>query len=112
LTYTEIDFIGPFPKSEGWKYILVVVDYVSKWVEAMACHLVDSKHVKKMFREVILPQFSVPRLVISDGGSHFIYKKFKAFLADLEIHLNIATTDHPQTNGHAETSNKQIKTAH
>jgi transposase InsO family protein len=48
-------------------------------------------------------------LVISDGGSHFVDKKFKAFLTDLGIHHNIATAYHPQTNGQDETSNKQIK---
>jgi transposase InsO family protein len=101
--------MGPFPNSEGCEYIFVAVNYVSKWVEAMACHSADSKHVKKMFRDVILPQFGVPRLVISDGGSHFIDKKFKAFLTDLGIHRHIATAYHPQTNGQAETSNKQSK---
>jgi hypothetical protein len=99
-----IDIMGPFPNSEGCEYILVAVSYVSKWVEAMACHSTVSKHDKKIFREVILPRFCVPRLVISD----FITKKFKAFLTDLGIHHNIATVHHPQNNGQAETSNKQI----
>jgi transposase InsO family protein len=48
-------------------------------------------------------------LVISDGGSHFIDKKFNAFLTNFGIHHNIATAYHPQTNGQAETSNKQSK---
>jgi hypothetical protein len=44
-----IDFMGPFPNSEGCKYILVVVDYVSKWVEALPCQVADAMHSKKMF---------------------------------------------------------------
>jgi transposase InsO family protein len=104
-----IDFMGPFSNSKEREYILVAVDYVSKWVEAIYCHSADSKHTKKMFRKVILPQFGIPRLVISDGGSHFIEKKFKAFQIDLGIHHNIATAYHPQTNGQTETSNKQNK---
>ena len=41
--------MGPFSPCEGYKYILVVVDYVSKWVEALPCRAADTKHAKKMF---------------------------------------------------------------
>jgi len=50
-----IDYMGPFPKSQGYEYILVAVDYVSKWVEALPCRAADSKHAKKMFHEVTFP---------------------------------------------------------
>ena len=62
-----IDYTGPFPKSKGYEYILVAVDYVSKWVEAMPCRAVDVKNSKKMFEEIIFPRIEVPRMVISDG---------------------------------------------
>jgi hypothetical protein len=62
-----IDFMGLFPKSYGWEYILVAVDYVSKWVEAIQCTAADSKHARKMFHEIIFPRFAMPRMVISDG---------------------------------------------
>jgi soluble cytochrome b562 len=103
-----IDFMGPFPKSHGYEYILVAVDYVSKWVEALPCKAADAKHARQMFREVIFPRFGTPKMVISDGGSHFTEKTFRSFLKDLGARHNIATPYHPQTNG-AETSNKQIK---
>jgi len=60
--------MGPFPPCQCYEYILVEVDYVSKWVEALNCRAVDSKHAKKMFQETIFPRFSTPRLVISDGA--------------------------------------------
>jgi hypothetical protein len=63
----RIDFMGPFPTSEGCEYILVVVDYVSKWVEALPCRAADAMHSKKMFHEVIFLRYGVPRIVISDG---------------------------------------------
>ena len=50
-----IDYMGPFPKSGDAKYILVAVDYVFKWVEALPCQATNSKHAKKMFHEVIFP---------------------------------------------------------
>jgi hypothetical protein len=71
-----INFMGPFPKSEGCKYILVAVDYVSKWVEALPYQAADAMHSKRMFHEVIFPRYGVPRIDISDGGSHFIDQTF------------------------------------
>jgi hypothetical protein len=71
-----IDYMGPFLKSKQREYILVVVDYDSKWVEALPCRVVDFNHAKRMFVETIFPCFGVPCMVISDGGSHFIDRKF------------------------------------
>jgi hypothetical protein len=104
-----INFMGPFPKSKDCEYILVAVDYVSKWVEALPCQVADAKHTRKMFHNIICPRFIVPRMVISDGGSHFIDKTFRSFLRELGSQHNIATPYHLQTSGQAETSNKQIK---
>ena len=50
-----IDYMGPFPKSRQCEYILVVVDYVSKWVEALPCRAADSNNSKRMFLETIFP---------------------------------------------------------
>ena len=58
---------------------------------------------------MIFPWFGTPRLVISDGGPHFIDKTFRQFLAQYGVKHNIATPYHPQTNGQAETLNNQIK---
>jgi hypothetical protein len=55
-----IDFMGPFTNSEGCRYILVVVNYVSKWVEALPCQAADIMHSKRMFHEVIFPRYGVP----------------------------------------------------
>ena len=100
---------GPFQKSHDSDYILIAVDYLSKWVEALPCRATDARHVRKMIHEVIFPCFETQRMVISDGGCHFIDKTFKAFLKELGAKHNIATSYHPQTSGQVETSNKQIK---
>jgi len=104
-----IDFMGPFPKSQDCEYILVAVEYVSSWVEALPCRAADTKHARKMFQEVIFPWFGTPRMIMSDGGSHFIDKTFWNYLRELGAKHNIATPYHPQTSGQTETSNKQIK---
>ena len=79
----------------------MAVDYVPKWVEALPCRAVDSNNAKRMFSETIFPRFGVPRMVISDGGPHFIDRKFRHFLSDHGVRHNITTPYHPQTSGQA-----------
>ncbi|KAL1224020.1 putative mitochondrial protein [Cardamine amara subsp. amara] len=104
-----IDFMGPFPSSYGNEYILVAVDYVSKWVEALASPTNDSRVVIKMFKSIIFPRFGVPRVVISDGGSHFINKVFENLLKQNGVTHKVASPYHPQTSGQVEISNREIK---
>jgi hypothetical protein len=104
-----IDFMGPFPSSMGNKYILIAVDYVSKWIEAVASPTNDARVVIKMFKKIIFPRFGMPRLVISDGGSHFISNLFDKLLQKYGVRHRVATPYHPQTNGLAEISNREIK---
>jgi hypothetical protein len=85
-------------KSKNYEYILVVVDYISKWVEAMPCRAANAKN-SKMFEEIIFPRFRVPRMVISDGGTHFTDKGFHRYLMIYGIHHNVATPYDPQTSG-------------
>ncbi|XP_026400374.1 uncharacterized protein LOC113296277 [Papaver somniferum] len=97
-----IDFVGPFVNSGGKFYILLVVDYVSKWVEAKATSTNDSKVVTDFVKEYIFARFGTPRAIISDGGSHFRNKFFFGLLKKYNITHKIATPYHPQTNGQAE----------
>jgi transposase InsO family protein len=109
LTVGELITWDRFQNPGNHEFILVAVDYVSKWVEAMPCRNSNSKNSKKMFEEIIFPRFGVPRMVISDGGTHFIDRSFHKYLLKHGIRHNIATPYHPQTSGQAEISNKQIK---
>ncbi|CAM8908299.1 unnamed protein product [Rhodiola kirilowii] len=104
-----IDFMGPFPPSYGNQYILVAVDYVSKWVEAVATPACDTKVVMKMFQKVIFPRFGVPGTVISDGGSHFKERNFEILLKTYGVYHKVGTPYHPQTSGQIEISNREIK---
>ena len=61
-----INFMGPFPTSFGHEYILLAVDYVSKWVEAKATKKDDSKTVAEFIRTHIFVRFGTPRTIISD----------------------------------------------
>ena len=69
-----IDFMGPFPSSYSNKYILLAVDYVSKWVEAIATQTNNANVVLKFLKKNIFTRFGMPRALISDEGSHFYNK--------------------------------------
>lgn len=104
-----VDFMGPFPSSFGNQYILVAADYVSKWVEAIASPTNDAQVVMKLLKKIIFPRFGVLRVVIRDGGSHFISKHFEKLLQRYGVKHKIAMPYHPQTSGQVEVSNRQIK---
>ncbi|KAK8933442.1 hypothetical protein KSP39_PZI015251 [Platanthera zijinensis] len=105
-----IDFMGPFVNSEGNLYILLAVDYVSKWVEAIATQRNDAKVVLKFLKANIFTRFGTPRAIISDGGAHFCNLQFKTLLRKYGVTHKVALAYHPQTNGLAEVSNREIKT--
>jgi hypothetical protein len=62
--------------SFGFRYILVAVDYVSKWVEAVVCKTNDHRVVVKFLKDTIFARFGTSRAIISDGGTHFYNKIF------------------------------------
>ena len=105
-----IDFMGPFLMSFRYSYILVGVDYVSKWVEAIPCKANDHRVVLKFLKENIFSRFGVPKTIISDGGSHFCNKPFETLLDKFGVKHKVATPYHPQTSGLVELANKEIKT--
>jgi hypothetical protein len=86
-----------------------MVDYVSKWVEAIPCRKASTEESITMIKSVIFPHFGTPRILISDGGTHFTRKNFKKCLSKLGIEHRVSTAYHPQNNGQAETSNRQLK---
>ncbi|XP_058776313.1 uncharacterized protein LOC131650626 [Vicia villosa] len=104
-----IDFMGPFPVSFGFLYILLAVDYVSKWVEAIPTRTNDSKVVAEFVRSNIFCRFGIPRAIISDQGTHFCNRTMEALLRKYGVVHRVSTAYHPQTNGQAEISNREIK---
>ena len=71
-----IDFMGPFPPSHDLKYILLAVDYASKWIEAIPCYTNDHRVVVKFLKEYVFAWFGTPRAIISDNGTHFCNRVF------------------------------------
>ncbi|XP_020981459.1 uncharacterized protein LOC107493590 [Arachis duranensis] len=79
------------------------------WVEAIATTTNDNKVVMSFLRKNIFNRFGVPRALISDGGTHFCNKQLEALLLRYGVKHKVATPYHPQTNGQAEISNRELK---
>ncbi|XP_062080443.1 uncharacterized protein LOC133785207 [Humulus lupulus] len=90
-----IDFMGPFPPSYNNEYILLAVDYVSKWVEAVATKTNDSKTMLNFLHKHIFTRFGTPRALISDEGSHFFNKHLDTLLACYDVYHRTTLPYHP-----------------
>nr|GEV65933.1 reverse transcriptase domain-containing protein [Tanacetum cinerariifolium] len=104
----DIDFMGPFLSSRGNKYILVAVDYLSKWVEAKALQTNDARVVCK-FLKSLFARFGAPRDIISDRGTHFCNDQFTKVMQKFGVTHRLATPYHPQKSGQVEVSNRGLK---
>ena len=91
--------MGPFLSSYGNRYILLAVDYVSKWVEAIASPTNDARVVNKFFKKHIFPRLGTPRVLINDGGQHLWEKRFEGILKKCGVYHKIDLGYHPQTSG-------------
>ena len=101
--------MGPFPSSFGNMYILLAVDYVSKWVEATSSPINDAIRVVGFIQRNILSRLGAPKTVINDEGSHFANKVFAKIMSRYGIKHLMGLAYHPPSNGQDEISNREIK---
>nr|GFA15943.1 reverse transcriptase domain-containing protein [Tanacetum cinerariifolium] len=103
-----IDFMGPFLNSKGNKYILVAVDYLSKWVEVKALPTNDARVVVK-FLKSLFSRFGTPKAIISDRGTHLCNDQFAKVMSKYGVTHRLSTAYHPQTSGQVEVTNRGLK---
>nr|GFA46792.1 reverse transcriptase domain-containing protein [Tanacetum cinerariifolium] len=103
-----IDFMGSFSSSRRKKYILVAVDYLSKWVEAKALPTNDARVVCK-FLKSLFARFRTPCSIISDSGTHFYNDQFVKVMLKYDVSHRLATEYHPQTSGQVEVLDRGLK---
>ena len=101
--------MGPFPSSFENLYILLAVDYVSKWVEAIACPRNDPSTVVGFIQRNIFSRFGAPITIISDEGSHFANKVFAKLMDRYGIKHIMGLAYHPRSNEQPEISKREIK---
>ncbi|RDY01458.1 Pol polyprotein, partial [Mucuna pruriens] len=106
-----INFMGSFLVSNGYSYILLIVDYVLQWVEATTTKTNDVKVVADFLKSNIFCRFDMLIARISDPGSNFCYRAMSSLLEKYEVVHQIATVYHLQTNGQEEDWSRLLKDA-
>ncbi|GJZ38395.1 reverse transcriptase domain-containing protein [Tanacetum coccineum] len=103
-----IYFMGLFPLSNGSKYVLVAIDYVSTWVEAQAFPTNDARNVVNFLKR-LFAQFKIPKALISDRGTHFCNHQMEKAMKRYGVVHRFSTAYHPQTNRQVKNMNRAIK---
>ncbi|RDY13722.1 gag-pol, partial [Mucuna pruriens] len=88
---------------------MLTVDYVLRWVEAIATKTNDAKVVVDFLKSNIFCQFGVPKALISDQGSHFCNRAMSFLLHKYGVVHRVSIAYHPETNDQAGVFNREIK---
>ena len=104
-----IDFMGSFISSFGNLYILLVVDYVPKWIKVKTTLTSEAKVVLDFVKTHIFDRFGNPKATISDHDTHFCNRAIEALLYNYHVTHWTFAAYHPQTNGQTKISNREIK---
>jgi len=105
-----MDMIGQIhpPSSKGHQWVLAVMDYFTKWVEAVPIRSVATKDVIDFVKEHIIHRFGIPQTITTDGGSVFISAELRKFADDMGFKLIRSSPYYAQANGQAEASNQSL----
>ncbi|XP_042425784.1 uncharacterized protein LOC122013594 [Zingiber officinale] len=104
-----IDIVGLFPMATGHqKFLLVAVDYFSKWVEVEPLARITERMVTKFIWQNIICQFGIPRRLVSDNGRQFVGRELKEWCEGYDIQQSFTSVAYPQGNGQAEVANREI----
>uniref|UniRef100_A0A8C1ZRU1 Integrase catalytic domain-containing protein n=1 Tax=Cyprinus carpio TaxID=7962 RepID=A0A8C1ZRU1_CYPCA len=107
--YTGVDFVGPLPRTPyGNAYILVFLDYFSKWVEVRAVREATAQVATSKLLSEVFARHGMPTYLISDRGSPFVSELFNHVLTTLGSEHRLMTAYHPQTNA-TERVNRSLK---
>ena len=106
------DILGPLPIGRGQcKFIVVVVDYFTKWAEAEPLATITEQKVRNFVWRSIVCRFGIPRALVSDNWKQFDNPKLRDFCAELRIRNYYLSPSHPQSNGQAEVTIRTLKAA-
>ena len=104
-----IDFVGPLSRTRnGNRYILVAMDYLTKWPEAKAMDKATAENVTEFIYKEIICRHGTPKIIMSDQGSHFKNQMMKGLCEKFKIKHKLSSPYHPQTNGLVERFNRTL----
>ena len=101
--------MGPFPTAvRQLKFLVVGIDYFTKWVEAEALATITEKNVRNFVWRCIIGRFGIPKVFVSDNGRQFDNDSFRDFCSQLGIKNHYSSPAHPQANGQVEVTNRSL----
>ena len=101
--------MGPFPIAiQQLKFLIISIDYFTKWVEAEALATVTKKNVRSFVWRNIVCRYGIPRVLVSDNGRQFDNESFKDFCSQLRIKNRYFSPAHPQANKQVEVTNQSL----
>ena len=104
-----IDIVDPLPQGKGQvKFLLVAIDYFTKWVEAEALATITEERIQSFVWKNIICRFGIPSTIISNNGRQFDSQGFRDFCSNLGIKNQFSSPGHPQANGQMEVTNRTL----
>ena len=104
-----IDFVGPLPRTErNNRYIIVAMDYLTKWPEAKAVSNATAEETEKFIYEEIICRHGCPQIILTDRGTHFNNQLIRNLTERFSVKHLLSTSYHPQTNGLVERFNRTL----
>ena len=104
-----LDILGPFPVASAQrKFLIVGIDYFTKWIEAKPLAKITTQQVTQFLWESIICRYGLPRIIVTDNGRQFNNEDFKKYCGEKDIDLRFTSVAHPQANGQAEVANRII----
>ncbi|VFQ64159.1 unnamed protein product [Cuscuta campestris] len=109
FTRWGIDIIGAFPVAQGGKkFVMVAIDYFTKWIEAEAMATITVRQCEKFVWKNIITRFGAPKIIVTDNGPQFRNPQFSAYLASFGVKHSKASVAYPQGNSQVENANRTI----
>lgn len=104
-----IDYVGPLPRTiKGNRYIIVAMDYLTKWPEARPVKEATAESTVDFIYEDVIARHGCPGIILSDRGTHFNNQLVDKLLKKFRIEHLMSTPYHPQTNGLVERFNRTL----
>ena len=111
FSHVHLDLVGPLPSSQGFSYLLTMIDRTSRWPEAVPLSSITSESCTRAFISTWVSRFGVSALLTSDRGTQFTSSVWSEVFSILGI-LRIKTTSfHPQSNGMIERFHRCLKSS-
>nr|KYP59185.1 Pol polyprotein [Cajanus cajan] len=95
-----IDILGPFLITvRKLKFLIVAVDYFSKWIEAEPVATISAERVRKFLWKNVICRYGIPQVLVSDNGTQFASGRVRDFCREIDIRMTFTSVEHPQSNG-------------